>query len=143
MKNIPIRVKNLVKTWGTRNPFILCEYLKIYVTFKDLGENMKGFYDKIKGRKVIVINENLDEFAKKIVCAHELGHAIMHSSKQVQFSREHTLFPKHSLYEQEANKFAAELLVDENDNEYIYNCKIDIKVLEELKKLKYKNRRIL
>lgn len=138
MKNIPIRVKNLVRKWGTRNPFKLCEYLGIYVTFKDLGENPKGFYQKIKGKKVIVINENLDEFSQKIVCAHELGHGTMHCSKQVQFSREHTLFPKHSIYEKEANKFAAELLVDENDDEYIYECSIDFKVLEELKDLKYK-----
>lgn len=137
MKNIPIRVKNLIRTWGSRNPFTLCSYLKIYVFFKDLGE-IKGFYEKINGRKVIVINSNLDKFAQKIVCAHELGHAIMHSSKQIQFSREHTLFPKHSLYEEEANKFAAELLIDENDDEYIYNCKIDFKVLKELKELKYK-----
>lgn len=138
MKNIPIRVKNLVKKWGTRDPFKLCKYLGIYVTFKDLGKNTKGFYQKIKGRRVIVINSNSDEFSQKVTCAHELGHGVCHSSKQVQFSREHTLLPKHSVYEREANKFAAELLVDENDDEYIYECDIDFKVLQELKDLKYK-----
>lgn len=138
MINIPIRVKNLIKKCGTRDPFKLCEYLKIIVFFLDLGENTKGFYQKIKGKKVIVINVNLDEFTQKVVCAHELGHVICHSSKQVQFSRDHTLLPKNSIYEREANKFAAELLVDENNDEYIYECDIDFKVLEELKSLKYK-----
>ena len=140
MINIPIRVRNLIKKWGTRNPFKLCEYLGIIVLFIDLGENTKGFYQKIKGKKVIVININLDEFAKRVACSHELGHVVCHSSKQVQFSREHTLLPKNSIYEREANKFAAELLVDENDDEYIYECDIDFKVLEELKELKYKNK---
>ena len=42
MINIPIRVRNLIKKWGTRNPFKLCEYLGIYITFKDLGKNTKN-----------------------------------------------------------------------------------------------------
>lgn len=141
MLNIPIRVKNLINKWGTTNPFKICKYLKIYVTYKDLGKETKGFYQKIKGKKVIVINSNLDSFSKKIVCAHELGHCILHSSKQVQYSREHTLLPKNSIYEEEANKFAAELLIDGNETDYIYSCKINFQVLEQLKNLK-KNKHI-
>lgn len=136
--NIPLKVKNLTEKYGTSDPFKLCKYLKIYIFYKDLGEEMKGFYQKIKARKVIVINENLDKFSKRVVCAHELGHCILHSNKQVQFSREHSLLPKNSIYELEANKFAAELLIDEDDDNYIYKCKIDFSTLEELKNLKYK-----
>ncbi len=77
MINIPVRVKNIVKKWGTRDPFKLCKYLGIYVTFKDLGENTKGCYQKIKGKKTIIINSNLDDFSKKVVCAHELGHGFV------------------------------------------------------------------
>lgn len=138
MINIPVRVKNLVKKWGTRDPFKLCKYLGIYVTFKDLGENTKGCYQKIKGKKTIIINSTLDDFSKKVVCAHELGHGVCHSSREVQFSKEYTLLPKNSIFEKQANEFSAELLVDENDDEYIYNCDIDFKILQELKNLKYK-----
>ena len=137
MINIPIRVRNLVRKFGTRNPLKICQYLGIIVLFQDLGK-VKGYYEKIKGKKVIGININLDPFSRMIVLAHELGHAILHCSGEVQFSKEYTLFPKTSFYEKEANKFAAELLVDENDDEYVYNCDIYIKVLEELKNLKYK-----
>ena len=52
--------------------------------------------------------------AKRIVLAHELGHAILHSSEQIYFIREYTLFPI-GPYECEANKFAAELLIDDDE----------------------------
>ena len=46
--------------------------------------------------------------------AHELGHAYLHSSEPIYFIREYTLFPI-GPYEIEANKFAAELLIDDHD----------------------------
>ncbi|WP_270427272.1 hypothetical protein [Fusobacterium mortiferum] len=48
------------------------------------------------------------------------------------------MLPKNSIYEEEANKFAAELLIDENETDYIYSCKINFQVLEQLKNLKNK-----
>lgn len=134
--NIKGRVKNLVKKWGTKNPYKLCKYLKIEILYMDLGE-IKGIYKKTLTNKFIVINENLSEFCQMVVLAHELGHALLHHSKEIQTLKDYDLFPKYSnQMEIEANTFAAELLPDENIDDYDYDLNIDRQILEQLKNLK-------
>lgn len=128
MKNIPLRVKNLVKKYGTRDPFLLASYLNLNVKFLEYSDNTKGYYIKVGKNKFIIINSNLTEEEKRIVLAHEIGHAVMHSSKEIHFLRENTLFPK-GRHENEANKFAAELLIDLNS---IDKCYIEELSLEQL-----------
>ena len=104
----------------------------------DLG-NIKGIYKKVVTNKFIIINENLDKFCQKVVLAHELGHAVLHHSKEIQALKDYDLFPRYSnQIEIEANTFAAELLIDDtfDNDEYIENPSIDIKILEQLKNLK-------
>lgn len=137
--DIKRRVKNLINKYGTRNPYKLCKRMKIYIIYMDLG-NIKGIYKKVVTNKFIVINENLDEFCQKVVLAHELGHALLHHSREIQALKDYDLFPQFSnQIEVEANTFAAELLIDDDfdNNEYIENPSIDIMILEQLKKLKY------
>ena len=130
------RVKNLEKKYGTKNPYSLCSKLKIKILYSDLGD-IKGIYKKILGNRFIVINENLDEFCQKVVLAHELGHAILHNSKEVQALKDYDLFPRlNNKIEMEANTFAAELLFDDNSDEYYYDLGIDVNLLESLRKLK-------
>lgn len=139
LMNIKLRVKNLEKKYGTRDPYKLCKRLKINIIYMDLGE-IKGIYKKVVTNKFIVINENLDEFCQKVVLAHELGHAILHHSKEIQALKDYDLFPRFSnQIEVEANTFAAELLIDDDfdNDEYIENSSIDIRILEQLKELKY------
>lgn len=132
------RVVNLERKYGTRNPYKLCKRMKINIIYMDLG-NIKGIYKKVITNKFIVINENLDEFCQKVVLAHELGHAILHHSKEIQALKDYDLFPRYTnQIEIEANTFAAELLIDdtfEND-EYIENPSIDIQILFQLKQYK-------
>lgn len=137
--NIKLRVKNLEKKYGTRDPYKLCKRLKINIIYMDLGE-IKGIYKKVVTNKFIVINENLDRFCQKVVLAHELGHAILHHSKEIQALKDYDLFPQFSSQiEVEANTFAAELLIDDtfDNDEYIENPSIDIRILEQLKELKF------
>ena len=130
------RVKNLEKKYGTKNPYSLCSKLKIKILYLDLGE-IKGVYKKVLTNKFIVINENLDEFCQKVVLAHELGHAILHNSKEVQTLKDYDLFPRFSnRIELEANTFAAELLIDNTVDDYVVDPTIDIEILEQLKQLK-------
>lgn len=134
--NIKGRVKKLVKKWGTKNPYKLCKYLKIEILYMDLGK-IKGIYKKTLTNKFIVINENLSEFCQMIVLAHELGHALLHHSKEIQTLKDYDLFPKYNnQIEIEANTFAAELLSDENIDDYEYDLNIDMQILEQLKNLK-------
>lgn len=136
------RVVNLEKKYGTRNPYKLCKIMKINILYMDLG-NIKGIYKKVITNKFIVINENLDKFCQKVVLSHELGHAILHHSKEIQALKDYDLFPQFSnQIEVEANTFAAELLIDDNfdNDEYIENPSIDIRILEQLKELKYRKK---
>ena len=145
MKNIPLRVNNLVKKYGTRDPFLLASYLNLNVKFCEYSDNTKGYYINVKRNKFIIINANLTEEEKRIVLAHEIGHAVLHSSKEVHFIRENTLFPK-GKHENEANKFAAEILVnlDEIDKCYIEEFSINqlagfLMVPQELLIFKFEN----
>ena len=136
------RVVNLEKKYGTRNPYKLCKIMKINILYMDLG-NIKGIYKKVITNKCIVINENLDKFCQKVVLSHELGHAILHHSKEIQALKDYDLFPQFSnQIEVEANTFAAELLIDDDfdNDEYIENPSIDIRILEQLKELKYRKK---
>lgn len=113
-KNIHARVKHLVQKYETRDPLKLARYLNIHVIHKEYSPHTKGYYIKTIRNKFIVVNSTLDEYSQRIVLAHELGHAILHSSEPIYFIREYTLFPV-GPYEAEANKFAAELLIDDYD----------------------------
>lgn len=114
MLNIRARVNHLVRKYNTRNPYKLAECLGIRVIEKDYSPITKGYFLIVNSQSVIVLNSNLDDFEKKIVLAHEIGHARLHADKNLMFLRENTLFPK-GKYETEANKFAAELLIDKRD----------------------------
>lgn len=132
-KKIIKKVNKLVKTYGTRNPFILAKELGIIVLEREYSPKTKGFYIKTLRNKFIFINSLLDDYSKQIVAAHELGHAVLHSEKF--YFKEYTLFPK-GRYECEANKFVAELIITD---EIMYNYEFLLKTLrlpEEL--IKYK-----
>lgn len=141
-RDIPRIVRRLMKKHGTRNPFKLCEQLGIVIILKDLGK-LKGLFKKILGKKVIFLNENLDEFSMYVVLAHELGHAVLHSSTDFQMLRSYSLLPRTSVWENEANKFAAELLIDENLDLNFFEAEcfdIERKVIDDLFELKFNGR---
>lgn len=125
--NIKIRVNNLTKKWGTREPLQLCKYLKIIIIYRDLG-NIKGYYTKCLRRKFIIINSELDDFSKKIVLAHELGHAMLHG-KDILFMKTYFTSHKSTLYENEANLFA-KCLLENNEEFYKVKSRIDHEVME-------------
>lgn len=133
--NIPLRVRNLKRKYGTSNPFKLCEYLGILVIYSDLGD-IKGYSVKRLRKKLICINQNLSDFAKILVCAHELGHCLYHQLDDINFLLNNTKIVRRSYLEREANQFAAELLCDDIAEDYD-NCNdIDIELLEQIREMK-------
>lgn len=69
-----------------------------------------------KGNLLIIINNNMSNDRKRFTLAHELGHQIMH----LPFRHENELYDKletksHDIFEQEANRFAAEFLMPKSD----------------------------
>ena len=136
--NIKLRVSNLIAKYRTRNPFKLAKSLGIIVKFVDLGE-VRGLFKKILKRKYIFINSNLSEFDQRIVCCHELGHAILHSSSEHQFLIDNTSLLRRSRLEDEANLFASYLLIpdDEVFEEYEFKeTETNFLMLEEIKRLR-------
>jgi hypothetical protein len=41
---------------------------------------VNGFYHRMKKRQIIYINKWISNIQMKVVCAHELGHAVLHDS---------------------------------------------------------------
>ena len=107
--DIRLRVLNLIAKYRTKNPFKLANSLGIVVKFVDLGE-VRGLFKKILKKKYIFINSKLSEFDQTLVCAHELGHAVLHSSSEYQFLIDNTKILRRSKLEDEANLFASYLL---------------------------------
>lgn len=106
------KVEKLVCEHNTSYPFALCEKMDIHIYYRDLGRKLKAFYFYQSRIKNIVINtENEDELLP-VLCAHELGHAVLHSDFAAKKSFcEVELFDFRSAAEREANLFAAELLI--------------------------------
>lgn len=136
--NIRLRVLNLIAKYRTRNPFKLTKSLGIIVKFADLGE-VRGLFKKILRNKYIFINSNLSEFDQRIVCCHELGHAILHSSSEYQFLIDNTSLLRRSKLEDEANLFASYLLISDDEvfEEYEFKeTETNFLMLEEIKRLR-------
>ena len=116
IKYISECVNSLISKYRTRDPFILCGELDINVYFKELGDNLKAYYFYHSRIKSVVINSEADEHMQKVLCAHELGHAILHSqAKKLQAFCDNDLYNTRSSTEYEANIFVAELLVDKKE----------------------------
>lgn len=113
MEHIEKGVKKLIINHDTNNPFKIAKKLGITVLHEDLG-NTLGFYSKHFRMKFIHVNQNLELEEKEFVCAHELGHALLHPDANTPFLKKHTLFSTDKI-EQEANAFALNLLFHEKD----------------------------
>ena len=95
----------------TNNPFQIASELGYAVLTVPL-EGVRGFHLYTKRRHIIYINESLNEWEQTWVCAHELGHALLHKDMNRIYLAHNTLFPT-GRYETEANRFSACLLYPE------------------------------
>lgn len=109
-------VSMIKKKAKTDDVFELVDYFNIQTIDIDLGSSTLGMYKYIKRNKFIFLNTSLDDFQRRFVLAHELGHAVLHSNLNCFFLEKKTLYLKNK-FEIEANKFAVELLVDDKDLE--------------------------
>lgn len=114
MNNPKAIAMRLIYEYKTINPFELCDFLCISVVCCDLPVNISGFYQLILNRKIIYINDNLSYARKKYICAHELGHSVMHSNYNSLFLINHSHFIINK-FEKEANMFASALLLYEQE----------------------------
>ena len=107
-------VGKLICRYDTCNPFELCRELDIRVRYKDLGAAIKAYFFCQSRIKNIVINSRAPDAVSRILCAHELGHAVLHGKlAAMRGFQEMELFDTVIPTEYEANLFAAELLIED------------------------------
>lgn len=110
--NIRQRVDKLVRLHQTRNPFEIIKGMNVILIFHPL-EGIRGFYQYFQRNNIIYIDENLPKSEQIFVCAHELGHMVLHKDSNALFMDSRTHLNVDS-YEIEANKFAIELLISDD-----------------------------
>lgn len=121
MNTIKDIVQKNIKKYKTNCPFQIAKEKGIVILYEDLG-SIFGYYSNYKRIKLIHINNKLDEHSQRFVCAHELGHAILHPKSNTPFLRNNTFYSVDKI-EVEANTFAVELLIPDNaDCETIYEA---------------------
>ena len=100
------------------DPFELCSEMCIILLPKPLGtapNAIKGFFLEIKRIKTITVNSDLPQIIQKIIVAHEIGHAALHHRSGIHAFHEVAMFDESSDMEREANLFAAEFLLRDDE----------------------------
>lgn len=119
MDYINREVKRIKNKYDEPDPYRLCHAMGILLLYESMGTYegaCKGFFLMQSRKKSITINSDLPEHLQRIILAHEIGHAVLHrKATGVKAFHDFALFDETSLYEYEANIFAAEYLMDDSD----------------------------
>lgn len=111
-------VKKVTRKYDETDPFRLYRAMGILLLFDSLGTDpdaIKGFFIENRRIRAITINSDLPQVIQRIIVAHELCHAINHRGGGVHAFHELMLFDNTSQLEKDANLFAAELLLDDQE----------------------------
>lgn len=112
-------VKRVMRKYDETDPFRLAKAMKIIVSYEPLGLYegcCKGFFIVHRRMKHITINSDLPEELQRVVLAHEIGHCVLHNSAGAMAAfHEMVLFDTVDFREYEANIFASELLLSDED----------------------------
>ncbi len=111
--------EDIRKEFPNSDPFEIAKATGNLLLFQAMGKAKsacKGFFMMQDGQPSITINSDLPGMIQKIICAHELGHAVLHSQMPgIESFHDFALFDDTSSTEYEANVFAAELLLKDED----------------------------
>ena len=111
-------VEKLKKQYEEPDPFRLCRLMGVKLLYQQLGKEpdaIKGFFLESKRIKTITVNSDLPSVIQRIIVSHELGHAVLHRKSGIHAFHEVGLFDESSVYEKDANLFAAEYLLKDED----------------------------
>ena len=111
--NIKKIANRLAKKCNSRNPLEIAKALGFIVIHTPLS-GIRGFYQYEKRCHIIYIDSTLPEETARFVCAHELGHAVLHHKLNRIYLDKCTHFVT-SRYEKEADRFAVQLLYEDGD----------------------------
>lgn len=105
--------RSLVRRYDTHDPFRIAK-ARGFLVIRTPLQGIRGFYQYVRRCGILYIDSGLGEREAQFVCAHELGHALLHRGMNRIFMDTHTHFVVNR-YEREADRFAVELLFDDDD----------------------------
>lgn len=86
---------------------------------------VRGFHQFIQRTHIIYIADSLSAAAARFVCAHELGHAMLHCGYNRIFLDAETLFVTNR-FEIEADRWAADLLLPDDELHEAVLCRYSV-----------------
>jgi len=126
------------RIFATSDPFEIADRLGVLYQFGNC--KFAGCYMFLKNHRYIFLSNELQDPERKLVMAHELGHAVLDRKENCYFIRNKTLLSI-SKFERRANLFAAYLLITDDmlmdykgyTQEYFCKCTGHPKELLELR----------
>ena len=116
--------ESLVRKFGTRDPFRLAEELGCIVIRTSL-RGIRGFWHHAQRQNILFVDEALPEQEARFVCAHELGHILLHRGYNRIYMDANTYFPVNR-QEIEANRFAVHYLYDDEELRFFLDYPIQL-----------------
>ena len=112
-------VMSLKKKYDESNPLRLAKAMGICLIPQPMGtdENCcKGFFMVSRRIPAIIYNDDLPERFQEIIVMHEIGHAVLHRKKaEIKCFHDFQIFDSSSSNEYEANMFAADYMLEDQD----------------------------
>jgi len=104
-----------MRKYDSRDPLEIIRGEKIKIIFSDSLNSLLGLYTYNWRHRIIIVNNRLDHLQLPVVLAHELGHDMLHRElAKGKTLQEFHLFDSVSQTENEANMFAAHLLLPDD-----------------------------
>jgi len=149
IENICREVSRLMHKYDEPDPWKLADAMGIIVDELPMGKtpnSCKGFFLCQSRKKHITINSDLSEVVKRIILAHEIGHAVLHhQAAKMRTFHDFALYDNSSLLEYEANLFAAEYLLEDdvvremlNEDTFFFSVAKELSVPPELLDFKFR-----
>ena len=117
-EHIKREVARLKAKYNTVDLRCICNALHIRISYAPMGkdrDSCKGFFLINARCKLIMLNSDLPDEIQRVILAHELGHAVLHSSPTIRVFHEFAATDGTDRMECEANVFAAEFLVGDEE----------------------------
>ncbi len=111
-------VNRIMKKYDEKDPRKLCEQMGILLIPKNWGtapDCIKGFYTVRNRIKAIAYNCELPQSLQDIIIFHEIGHSVLHRGQGTATFSDVTMFDTNSIMENEANLFAAEYMLNDEE----------------------------
>ncbi len=123
MRDTQTIANRLAKRHETRDPIQISKELGYIIVDTQLCD-IRGFYQRIQRNSIIYLDSKLSNMDRQWVCAHELGHSLLHKGYNRVFmdTRTHMVT---SRYEKEADRFAIELLYSDDYLMEFAGCSCD------------------